>query len=118
MQKFFVASLFLMFSCYAGQEHKTTRREMPLGVVNLKSAAAKKKVRSTLMCASTTNLWGNLSPEQIAAIKAKAAAAETTKPAGRAEAAERLEQRIAQIIEKKSASDRPNCAESGTFRRQ
>ncbi|MFS8507532.1 MAG: hypothetical protein LVQ75_05650 [Candidatus Babeliales bacterium] len=124
MQKFFVASLFLMFSCYGAEEDQETRKAMPLEVVNLqpitrplvKPTAQRPAgiTANTLRSKSTTNLLSNSSPEKIAAIQAKAAATET------AEAAERLQQTITQIIKKEQEPEYcgPNCAEKGTFKRK
>ena len=109
MQKFFVASLFLMFSCYGGENSGTTTEPL-----KKKPQAVIRPIpqRPDLSSKSTTDLWINLSPEDIAAIQAREAAAE------RAEAAERLQQTITQIIKNKQAKKRPNRPESGTFKRQ
>lgn len=125
MQKFFVVSLFLMFSCYGAEEDQETREAMPLKVVNLKpitrvvvKPTAQRPAgifaANTLKSKSTTDLWSNLSPAEIAAIQAKAAAAE------RAEAAKRSQQTITQIIKKEQEPEYcgPNCAEKGTFKRK
>jgi len=109
MQKFFLVSLFVMFGCYGGEEHQGTRKAIPPLVRPRPKRPEDSK--GGLASKSTTNLWGNLSPEEIATIQAQAAAAE------RAESPESSKGAIVRMIVNPKPCG-PNCGEKGTFKRQ
>jgi len=108
MQKFFVASLFLMFSCYGGEEGQEIGKAIPRLVKP--KAKRPEDPKGDLASKSTTNLWRNLSPEEIATIQAQAAAAEKAKTAQKKMAANR-------IVEADPRCWGLNCGGKGTFTR-
>lgn len=110
MQKFFVASLFLMFGCYGGEEHQEIRKAKP-PLVRPK-AKRPEGSKGPLASKSTMNLWGNLSPEEIATIQAQAAAAEE-----KAKTAQKLKMAANRIVEADPRCWGLNCGGKGTFTR-
>ncbi|NBP01658.1 MAG: hypothetical protein EBU90_16285 [Proteobacteria bacterium] len=106
MQKFFVVSLFLMFSCYGAEEPGITTEPL-----KKKPQAVIRPIpkRPDLSSKSTTDLWSNLKQQEIAEIQARAAA-ETAKSAEMAI--------VHRIVEKDPKSWGPNCGGKGTFKRK